>query len=341
MSGLSGGLLAGPRGRRTVLEIVWALSTEHSHGPVWWPGATARATTEVLSRVPLSVPSEQVLVRAIAHAVDAARYWQEPDRTDLLAARPEVAAVLAPWAELIEGADAPPWWSAPLDPDDQHEVRWVPHYGDGAAEGAITDATSELERWRAAEAEDEARAAKERPRNPAARWSGSWWSTPPLDLPTTTGRVPTDSETRTPAGLVWVEDSMGWTQAQTCRMRMPADARVLEVRPAGDWAALCAEWPLPVTASRRHDWYRATGEDHEWVIPDWAGVASRWDAIHLSTSAYLACAGVPIPTGDGRASVIAGWAPHETHWLVSLEPQGDTTQWVGSGEPGDPWAPVR
>jgi len=341
MSAGTGGLLAGPRGRRTLLEVVEALSTEHSHGHAWWPGTSAAATAEMLSRVSLSVPSEQVLVGAISRAVDAARYWQEPEPADLLPAQPEVAAVLAPWAELLEGADAPPWWSAPLDPDDQYEVRWVPHYGDGAAEGAMTDATSELERWRAAAIEEEARAAKERPRDPSARWGGVWWSTPPLDLPTTSGRVPTDSETRTPAGLVWVEDSMGWTQAQTCRMRMPADARVLEVRTARDWAALCAEWPLPVAASRRHDWYRATGEDHDWVIPDWAGVASRWDGIHMSTSAYLACAGVPIHTGDGRASVIAGWAPHETRWLVPLEPQGATTVWAGSGQPGDPWVPVR
>jgi hypothetical protein len=69
-----------------------------------------------------------------------------------------------------------------------------------------------------------------------------------------------------------------------------------------------------VTASRRHDWFRTTGRDGAWVIPDWALVAREWDAIHLPVSAYLESAGRAIEVAKETASVT--WDPDTSIWLA-------------------------
>jgi hypothetical protein len=83
------------------------------------------------------------------------------------------------------------------------------------------------------------------------------------------------------------------------------------------WAQLCRRHPLPVTAARRHDWYRATGRgDVTWVQPDWAAVADEVDAVHLTVAGYLTTAGRAIHVGQATASVLAGWDPDATYWLT-------------------------
>ncbi len=59
---------------------------------------------------------------------------------------------------------------------------------------------------------------------------------------------------------------------------------------AADWAHLCRTYPLDVTNSRRHDWYRVTGRGGRWLLPDWSRVADDWDAVHLSGWGYLTAA---------------------------------------------------
>ena len=85
-----------------------------------------------------------------------------------------------------------------------------------------------------------------------------------------------------------------------------------------------------MTAQRRHDWYRATGREGRWVIPEWAAVAERYDGVHLSVEGYLEAATTAIPVSDGWASVIAGCDPDTTWWLSdAVTPTGETrSMWL-------------
>jgi hypothetical protein len=101
-----------------------------------------------------------------------------------------------------------------------------------------------------------------------------------------------------------------------------------------------ARYPLEVPRSRRHDWFRATGEDDHWAIPDYAAVAAEYDGIHLSVMGYLRTAGRALGTGEPR-TVLAGWSPDATWWLTpAATPAGPLTRWQladGSEPPG--WRP--
>ncbi|MEN0135543.1 MAG: hypothetical protein AAGC80_10365 [Rhodococcus sp. (in: high G+C Gram-positive bacteria)] len=134
----------------------------------------------------------------------------------------------------------------------------------------------------------------------------------------------------TPAGVWFVEDSMGCERATGRRVNIPARARVYEVDGAPAWAELCRQFPVEVTAQKRHDWYRTTGRAGRWVIPDWPRVAERYEGVHLTAAGYLAAAGTAIAVDGDSASVIAGWAPDSTYWLtdtVELD-RDDSRTWV-------------
>lgn len=83
-----------------------------------------------------------------------------------------------------------------------------------------------------------------------------------------------------------------------------------------DWAQLCRRFPLEITAQKRHDWYRTTGRDGRWVLPDWDAVAEVYGGVHLAVAGYLAAAGTAIDVDGDAGSVIAGWAPDETFSLT-------------------------
>ena len=70
----------------------------------------------------------------------------------------------------------------------------------------------------------------------------------------------------------------------------------LEANPPADWVALVREYPLDVTdTAKRGDWWRTTGRDGRWAMPDWSAVARDVDAVHLTVAAYLATAGRALP----------------------------------------------
>lgn len=292
--------------------------------------ATPASVATLLDGVALAAVDQETALRALAHAVTVARYWQEPDGEDVLSALPVVRAALERVAAHVAGsADAVGWWSAPLDRTDQHAVTWdadrTPPPG-GAAE--------RLDRWHNEALKEERDARRQRPADPTASWSGTWWSAPPWQLTRTLRSL----DGHGPAGLWLVEDDMGWERAVTHRVDVTAGARVYEVDVAEAWAALCRAYPLEVTAQKRHDWYRTTGRDGPWVQPDWAAVAADHDAVHLTAAAYLAAAGTAIPVGDGTASVIAGWNPDETCWLVDpVRPEPEGRAWVLDDED---WVPA-
>ncbi|NHB85872.1 hypothetical protein G7085_18525 [Tessaracoccus sp. HDW20] len=103
--------------------------------------------------------------------------------------------------------------------------------------------------------------------------SGFWWSRPPHWLRPSTRLVD-----GVPVGMRLVEDAFGWRRATATRLQVAESARVYEVDSAAAWAGLCREFPLEVTAQRRHDWYRTTGREGRWVVADWGRYADGGDA---------------------------------------------------------------
>ena len=79
-----------------------------------------------------------------------------------------------------------------------------------------------------------------------------------------------------------------------------------EVLGPGDWTRLVARYPLDVSKSRRHDWWRVTGCSGTWLVPDWAAVAADYDAVHLSTGGYLTTAGCALETRPGCTVLAVG-----------------------------------
>lgn len=290
-------LLAGPRGRRLCLEA-----------------AGQDLTPEVLHA-------------ALSASVDAAGYWQEPDEQDRAGALPAARTALEPIAHQVLASPVAREWTRPRPAE-----QWVIDWRDEDDSAPITRTTPErLAVWERHVREDEARAARERPSDPTANWSGEWWSTP-VDAAHTVSRVP--------EALDLLEDSFGWETATLIPVR--GVGRTYEIRTPQDWTRLCHDHPLDVTASRRHDWYRVTGRDGTWVIPDWEQVARHWDAVHLTTAAYLSAATRELPVDGERSSMIAGWDPDTTYWLTDSlrEWDGprqlwrrdeDTGRWVTSG----------
>lgn len=334
-------LIAGPRGRRLLLE--YALASELARDPVrtegtfgyasvhashlltpdssntsalfgWTkdlPEVTVDEVAKRLKMLELLEPTPQLLRQAFAMAVGNARYWQGPDGEDLLAAAPEMKRGLQRVAKHLAASPLTAWWCMPVDIAAQYSVQW-----EGAAPPAIPDDTqATLRETRRRERTKEHTARKERDADPTASWSGEWWSHPPKTMPSST-RLLLDNS---PAGLWFVEASLGWEHADSVELIVPMEVSVFEIQSADDWAELCLQFPLEVTAQKHDDWYHTTGRTGRWVVPDWTQVAEHYDGVHLQVGAYLAAAGVAIPVNDstGSASLIAGWGPDETYWFSS------------------------
>jgi hypothetical protein len=261
---------------------------------------------------------------ALAATVSAARYWQEPAEVEL--ADPDLDRRFLPIAEAVIAAPASQWWSSPIARDDQYEVLFD-HPSEGPNPVADRDAHAALVRWRADELADERSATTERPADPTANWTGHWWSAPvAFGLITSTRTIaPTG-----PIGLSLVEDALDFTAAQCRPLQVRSDASVFEITSPDDWIELVRSYPLPVPNSRHHDWWRATGHDLKWAIPDYLAVAEDFDGIHLSVAGYLSTAGRSLAVG-AAATVLAGWDPDQTWWLTdSVQPAGSPTRWTAS-----------
>jgi hypothetical protein len=76
------------------------------------------------------------------------------------------------------------------------------------------------------------------------------------------------------------------------------------------------------------------------VVPDWAAVAERYDAVHLTYAGYLSSAGLAIPVedpaDDSARSLIAGWNPDATYWLTDLADVGVPVEWLCVERIGEP-----
>lgn len=350
-------LLTGPRGRRLCLQLACEASddvrlllhdlaynadvaagaavvrfgwnddgsTFETRGQVE-TSATTAALADAIRAVGAFTPTADDLHAAMLRAVDSARYWQEPDGEDTIAADAAVCASLAAIAGAVAALPETAWWSRDRTAD-QWAVEFDPS-GDGAPFDAAPDGA---QKWRASTVAEEARARAERPSDVTANFSGTWWSHP-WGCPHTTGALPTG----VPAGIPFVEDGLGWTHAVAVPVR--GAGRTFEIRTAHDWTDLCRRFPIEVTASRRHDWYRVTGRDGRWLLPDWTRVAQEWDAVHLTGLAYLTAATREIEVDAEYSSVIGGWGPDETYWLTGLvrEVEGARVHWQAHAPEG-PW----
>lgn len=277
------------------------------------PKPSLEDVVSLFKAAPLAKPDERALLLSLVAAVDNARYWQEPDGEDVLAASPELHQPLMHVAAQIMGSPDAAWWATSTDDAGQ----WIVNF-DNPSEGDAALASTAgglLERWRAALVKEETVAQRERPSDPSAMWGGSWWSTPPAALTQTTRSL----VGRGPVGLWLIEDTFGWEAATTAEIVVPVDARTYEIDGPGTWVELCRRYPLDVTASRRHDWYRATGRSGRWVIPDWSQLRQDIDAVHLSVNGYLTAAGRALSVEDGVATVLAGWDPDKTYWLRDVQ----------------------
>ncbi|WP_320538181.1 hypothetical protein [Pseudarthrobacter sp. IC2-21] len=334
-------LLEGPRGRRLCLELAMALdpdirlmvfqlgydldsgrgtsrvlltavSADDAGGPRFSPSPEGVAAG--LAALDLTGLTDSLLQETLERSVDSARYWQEPDGEDVLAGLPVIRAALRPLAGQVLMAPGVQWWDEGRGPE-----QWAIDWRSAADPAPLTVPRPSLAEWVARVRDGEERAVHELPTDPYAPVSGGWWSVPPGPL-RTVGRLP--------AGLNLVEDSLGWEVASTIPVR--GAGRTLEVRSPRDWTSLCSAFPLDVTASRRHDWFRTTGRDGRWVIPDWERVAEEWDAVHLTVLGYLSGAGRALPVSPGTATVIAGWDPDSTIWLTDAArvEAGPAESWV-------------
>lgn len=336
-------LLRGPRGRRLCLELAaqddtvmraagWAARTYEptpARASMFGDGPrqpdplfSADDVAELISAASVRVDVES-LRRALQGSVDGARYWQEPDGRDVLAAQAPVVAALRPIAQTVADSAGIEWWtSAPV----RHWlVEYDPPQGveDRAALIPVIDVSGVREKirhWRRTVAEEEATAKRERPADPTHPITGSWWSLAGWHRHTVS---------RLPDALALMEDSYGPKSARTFAVR--GGPRVLEIRTPEDWVDLCRRRAVDVSASRRQDWYRTTGRAGDWVLPDWDAVAEEWDGVHLTVAAYVSGAGRALAVDEDRATVIAGWDPDTTYWF--------TNTLILEDEPPQHWAP--
>jgi hypothetical protein len=319
--------LVNPRTRDLVLD-----------GPCWlrvWHGDTADPAglaAELAAGVALTdldavmgATAEIALLAPLAESVDAAMYWGGPDEEDEALTAPEVADALMPVAEAISASPAARWWSTSLELGPQ---RYVQHLAADHDDDPprLSGAAGSLARWRSDTVEDE-RAARKRPLNPAANWGGYWWSSPVSSSLVSTTRC---LHGLGAVGLALVEDTFGWTDARCWPLAARPESRIYEISGPGDWAGLVARYPLDVSRSRRHDWWRVTGWSGRWLIPDFTAAAADYDAVHLSVIGYLTTAGRSLPVGDAR-TMLAGWDPDQTWWLGDvLSGGGSAERWVAT-----------
>lgn len=339
-------LLAGPRGRRMLLEYLLArpepsgsverdqLREAAFQADSLYPPETVDAEGIIRAIRAADPPeaNEHALIQAVFQSVDAAMYWQPPDGLDRICALPAAREALRKTAGHLVATAFTEWWGSGFDPDSQVWLRFLerPVLGASVQSGRprhkLAPSARKLADWREAMDATEETDRLQRDPDVEAPFSGEWWSAPVFLADATCRRLPEAGA----AGLWWVEDAFGPECAELFRVKVDREVRILENRSADDWAELCQKYPVEVTWSRRHDWYQVTGRDGRWVMPDWSRVAEDYDGVHLTVLGYLNAAGRAIEVSGGLAAVLSGWNPDETYWLNDhARVIDDREQWEG------------
>jgi hypothetical protein len=252
-------------------------------------------------------------------------YWQDPEDFDLDRVPSHAASAVRRAAEELAGHPATSWWASPVALGTQHWVGFE-YAGKLPSPPRLTGLRAGIERL-AVRAHGSATHRDSFGREIDWRtMSGIWWSAPlAADGVRSTRAVGSDAR---PLGLVCVEDELGWERAVSWPLEPVGAPRLYEITEPADWVRLCRDYPLDVTNAKRGDWWRATGRDGPWLMPDWPAVARDWDAVHLTVRGYLTTAGRALDVVDGRATVLAGWDPDATFWLNDVLRFGEPpTQW--------------
>src|SRR5690606_14697871 len=122
------------------------------------------------ARLAAAIASDSALLAALTEVVVSARYWQEPDADDQLAAVPVVRDALVPIAERLTEAAAFKRMSAPLA-GGQWRVEFETDVSNTAWPG---DVASALKKWRRQRARMEVLHAGVHV-EPGVRVTGTWW----------------------------------------------------------------------------------------------------------------------------------------------------------------------
>ncbi|GAB2843587.1 hypothetical protein GCM10027092_05620 [Yaniella soli] len=154
-TGLAELLMHGPRGRRLLLEFAVASERLHDNGhhddsfsaAVFWASyqldpnkgtsvslygdanaeianVTAAQVADRLAAVVLAEVTPALLRDALFMAVGSARYWQEPDGRDVLAATDQLRAALSRVAHHVAISQHTGWWTEPVTKHAQWAVGW-------------------------------------------------------------------------------------------------------------------------------------------------------------------------------------------------------------------------
>lgn len=309
-----------------------ALRAAHASGLPPRKDREVAHAARLLESVPLDAVTAHHVDLALREAVDFARYWQQPDGQDVLAARPELRSGLERVARAVLGREDLGWWgedraatqfflqrpdlTAGEEGDSPVVLLPLPD-PDGDPHGELRSSAHSTERY-------ESRRDPSRPLR-AQSASGAWWSMP--QVPWTVGRLP--------EGAVLAEDGDGTTLVAH---PVQDPGRTVEIRTPEDWVELCRRFPLEVTRTRLDDWYRATGRTGRWVIPDWSRAADEFDAVHLSVWGYLTTAGRALPVGEDTATLMAGCSADGTWWLTRVPvPTGSPTCTITYDDEADRW----
>ncbi len=100
-----------------------------------------------------------------------------------------------------------------------------------------------------------------------------------------------------------------YDQHQRDRFRAETDesARVLEVKGPADWHSLCTDHPRP-------NQHRNSPAGEGTLTPDWPGVATQWDGIHLTFLSILTAPFVRL-TSEAGTTMMWSWNTEGTLWL--------------------------
>ncbi len=245
-------------------------------------------------------------------------------------------------AVLVAEGEALGWW-APVDRADQRLVAWdaCPEIGAGGIEGLVREHVARARR----ENEERLARSRQRPRlRPRRRVGAMWWSAPGFaPLTWTTGAVAPMPSTAL-LGFIDTHQPFEATGASIFSLEIDPSARVYEVTEPEDWRRLVEQFPEDVTGTHDGEWRAWGGVTGPWVLPDWEGVMTHYDGVHVTVGGYLTSCGRALPVGDAH-TMLSGWIPDATLWLGDVvvarqllgrwhgQPTGDVDQIMAA------WAP--
>jgi hypothetical protein len=128
-----------------------------------------------------------------------------------------------------------------------------------------------------------------------------------------------------------------FTSASVSRWRLPvrSEARIWRIDSPSDWVSLVTSYPK--IATRLHDGWELPGPNQplsklqrllaapdqravrssigQHVLPDWATLATDYDAVHLSWAGFLTTEGYISDVPGGSVTMLRYWGSERTEWL--------------------------